>query len=108
MHIIICGRNEAAATEIISSLPKHANSKYEFVQCDASRLANVSAACKELKEERGLTKLNYLFTRRVSETPPPFDALRINPHADGDVLVVPATFPSSIPGLTMEKASTAK
>lgn len=62
-HVIICGRNEAAAQRIIDSLPKHPGSKYEFIQCDVSRVSNVAATCKALKDERGLTKLNYLFMR---------------------------------------------
>jgi hypothetical protein len=64
-HIIICGRNEGAAQEIFAKLPRTASSRYEFLQCDASRMANVTAACKRLKEEQGLTKLNYLFMRSV-------------------------------------------
>lgn len=62
-HIIICGRNETAAQETIASFPQNPNAKYEFLECDASRMANVVTACKRLKEERGLTKLNYLFMR---------------------------------------------
>ncbi|KAF8320732.1 NAD(P)-binding protein [Clavulina sp. PMI_390] len=60
-HIIICARNEEAANSLIASFPKNPNAKYEFLQCDVSRMANVTQACKTLKEERGLTKLNYLF-----------------------------------------------
>lgn len=62
-HIIVCGRNEAAAKETIASFPQNPNAKYEFLECDASRMANVAAACKRLKEESRLTKLNYLFMR---------------------------------------------
>lgn len=64
-HIIVCGRNEAAALETIASFPEGADAKYEFLECDVSRLANVTAACKRLKEERGLTKLNYIVMRYV-------------------------------------------
>lgn len=62
-HIIICGRNETAAKETIASFPQNPNATYEFLECDVSRMANVTAACKRLKEERGLSKLNYLFLR---------------------------------------------
>ena len=64
-HIIICGRNEKAAQEIFAKLPRSASSRNEFLQCDASRMANVTATCKRLKEEQGLMKLNYLFMRSV-------------------------------------------
>lgn len=60
-HIIIAGRNKATANAIIASFPKHAESKYEFLHCDVFMLKNVVEACKVLKEDLGVQKLNYLF-----------------------------------------------
>lgn len=63
-HILICGRNREAAEKIIAGLPKHPESKYEFVECDASLMKNVVKAAEEVKhkvtEAGGMTKLNYL------------------------------------------------
>lgn len=52
-HIIISGRNEEAAQAIIDSFPKHPSSKYEFLPCDVSRLANVTAAAKSSPKSGG-------------------------------------------------------
>ncbi|KAF9515445.1 hypothetical protein BS47DRAFT_1262634, partial [Hydnum rufescens UP504] len=68
-HIIIIGQNEAAATEVLSSLYKSPSSTYEFLPCNATLMSNVSAACKSLTSNstsssagsRPLTKLNFLF-----------------------------------------------
>ncbi|KAF8320745.1 NAD(P)-binding protein [Clavulina sp. PMI_390] len=60
IHIIICGRNKSAAEKVIASFPTTATSKYEFLECDASKLRNVAASCKVLQQERGVSKLNYL------------------------------------------------
>ncbi|KAG8931698.1 hypothetical protein FRC03_002914 [Tulasnella sp. 419] len=57
-HIIIIGRNKAAATELFSTFPKAPSSLYEFVPCDASLLSNISQACSNLKTR--ITSLNYL------------------------------------------------
>ncbi|KAG8943963.1 hypothetical protein FRC00_010835 [Tulasnella sp. 408] len=63
-HILICGRNREAAENIISGFPKHAESKYEFVECDATLMENVVKAAEEVKRKisdaGGKTKLNYL------------------------------------------------
>ncbi|KAG8894207.1 hypothetical protein FRC00_009325, partial [Tulasnella sp. 408] len=63
-HILICGRNREAAEKIIAGLPKHPESKYEFVECDASLMKNVVKAAEEVKhritEAGGNKKLNYL------------------------------------------------
>ncbi|KII87958.1 hypothetical protein PLICRDRAFT_42507 [Plicaturopsis crispa FD-325 SS-3] len=59
-HIIICGRNRAAADSIIASFPKPANVTHEFVQCDVSLMRNVHATTDSLLAR--LPKLNYLFT----------------------------------------------
>ncbi|KAG8971283.1 hypothetical protein FRC05_011382 [Tulasnella sp. 425] len=63
-HILICGRNREAAEKIIAEFPKHPESKYEFVQCDATLMKNVVKAAEEVKhkigEADGKTKLNYL------------------------------------------------
>jgi NAD(P)-dependent dehydrogenase (short-subunit alcohol dehydrogenase family) len=57
-HIIICGRNRAAAESIIASFPKSAKSRYEFVECDATLMKNVQATTTNLLSS--LPKLNYL------------------------------------------------
>ena len=64
-HIIIIGRNRAAAEELIASLPKASSnhdasgeSTYEFVECDVSLMRNVRKTAKELVER--LPRLNYL------------------------------------------------
>ncbi|KAG8926484.1 hypothetical protein FRC02_008860 [Tulasnella sp. 418] len=57
-HILICGRNRVAAEEIIASFPKHPESLYEFVECDASLMKNVVQVSSVLKSK--LTTLNYL------------------------------------------------
>jgi len=57
-HIIICGRNREAADNIIASFPKHPQSHYEFVACDASLMRNVKAVTSDLLSR--LPKLNYL------------------------------------------------
>ncbi|KAG8894206.1 hypothetical protein FRC00_009324 [Tulasnella sp. 408] len=63
-HILICGRNREAAENIISGFPKHAESKYDFVECDATLMKNVVKAAEEVKRKirdaGGKTKLNYL------------------------------------------------
>jgi hypothetical protein len=56
-HIIISGRNEAAAKKIIEGFPKSPLSKYQFLPCDASKLANVTAASMTLKENFGVDKV---------------------------------------------------
>ena len=58
-HIIICGRNRAAAESIIASFPKSTKSKYEFVECDATLMKNVQSTTTNLLST--LPKLNYLF-----------------------------------------------
>ncbi|KAF8330898.1 NAD(P)-binding protein [Cantharellus anzutake] len=59
IHIIIVGRNETAANQIISSLPQSPESNYEFVHCDVSLMSNISSFARSLSSR--LTKLNYLF-----------------------------------------------
>ncbi|KAG9046095.1 hypothetical protein FS837_005082 [Tulasnella sp. UAMH 9824] len=63
-HILICGRNREAAEKIIATLPKHPESKYEFVECDATLMKNVVKAAEEVKHKigdaDGKSKLNYL------------------------------------------------
>jgi len=76
VHLIICGRNEAAAKEMIASFPQTPDSTYEFLPCDATLMSNVTTACRALlssspfvtaaaseqvKTRTPLTKLNYLF-----------------------------------------------
>lgn len=59
-HIILAGRNRAAADTIFATFPKSTSpaSKYEFVQCDASLMRNVAATAADLRAR--LTKINYL------------------------------------------------
>ena len=57
-HIIIIGRNRAAAEATFKTLPTHANSKYEFVSCDVSLLRNVAAVTPTLLAR--LPKVNYV------------------------------------------------
>lgn len=58
-HIVLVGRSQAAADEIIASLPKPVDgAKYEFVQCDVSSMRNVGAVTRDLASR--LDKINYL------------------------------------------------
>ncbi|CDO75656.1 hypothetical protein BN946_scf184941.g9 [Trametes cinnabarina] len=59
-HIIIVGRNEAAANSLISSFPKPTapDAVHEFVSCDVSLIKNVQATTKSLVAR--LPKLNFL------------------------------------------------
>ncbi|KAG8918977.1 hypothetical protein FRC00_011881, partial [Tulasnella sp. 408] len=64
-HILICGRNREAAERIIETFPKHPESKYEFVECDASLMKNVVKAAEEVKHkiseaDGSKSTLNYL------------------------------------------------
>ncbi|KDR73330.1 hypothetical protein GALMADRAFT_730089 [Galerina marginata CBS 339.88] len=59
VHIIIIGRNRAAAESIIAALPKASSeSTYEFVQCDLTLMKNVHAMAKDFNSR--LTKVNLL------------------------------------------------
>ncbi|KAJ7050351.1 hypothetical protein C8F01DRAFT_1264228 [Mycena amicta] len=58
-HIIIVGRNEHAADEIISSFPAAGNtSTYEFLPCDLRAMENVHAVCEEIR--RKVDRVNFL------------------------------------------------
>ena len=57
-HIILVGRNRAAAEAIIETFPKHENPNYEFVQCDASLIKNIPETTSTLLAR--LPKVNYL------------------------------------------------
>ena len=61
-HIIIIGRNRAAAESIIASFPKPVDPnngwKHEFVSCDASLMSNVRSTCAALAER--LPRINFL------------------------------------------------
>ncbi|KAJ7141756.1 NAD-P-binding protein [Mycena crocata] len=62
-HIIIVGRNEHAAAEIIERLSKPADGeaaggKHEFVACDVSLMANVRAACAVIRAK--VDRINFL------------------------------------------------
>ncbi|KAJ6628230.1 hypothetical protein B0H10DRAFT_1905153 [Mycena sp. CBHHK59/15] len=60
-HIIIVGRNEHAAEEIIEGLPKPADVdgwRHEFLHCDVTLMSNVRAACTTIQQKVG--RLNFL------------------------------------------------
>ncbi|THG96996.1 hypothetical protein EW026_g4937 [Hermanssonia centrifuga] len=61
-HIILVGRNRAAAEEVIASFPKppagKEDAKHEFVECDVSLMRNVRKTAAGLVER--LPKLNFL------------------------------------------------
>ncbi|KAF7342181.1 hypothetical protein MVEN_01805900 [Mycena venus] len=62
-RIIIVGRNEHAAAEIIARLPKPSDAetdgwKHEFVPCDVSLMAHVRAACAEIRAK--CERINFL------------------------------------------------
>ncbi|CAE6416158.1 hypothetical protein ACGC1H_007207 [Rhizoctonia solani] len=57
-HIVLCGRNKAAADKIFEGFPKSSDSKYEFEQCDATLMSNVRNTTSSLVGR--LPKLNYL------------------------------------------------
>lgn len=63
-NIILVGRNERAASEIIASFPKPPPSatapKHEFVPCDLSLMANVHATTQSLATRLPGGKLNFL------------------------------------------------
>ncbi|KAG5352064.1 hypothetical protein C0989_003989 [Termitomyces sp. Mn162] len=61
-HIILIGRNRAAAEAIIAQFPKPTGSAtytHEFVQCDVSRMKNIESVTKELVAR--VPKINFLF-----------------------------------------------
>lgn len=59
-HIIIIGRNRAAAESIISKFPKPttAGITHEFVQCDVTKMRNVQSVTSELLTR--VPKINFL------------------------------------------------
>uniref|UniRef100_A0A0W0F1V1 NAD(P)-binding protein n=1 Tax=Moniliophthora roreri TaxID=221103 RepID=A0A0W0F1V1_MONRR len=59
-HIVIVGRNRAAAESIIAKLPKPTSpeAKHEFVQCDVSLMKNVAVTTKDLLSR--IPKINFL------------------------------------------------
>jgi NAD(P)-dependent dehydrogenase (short-subunit alcohol dehydrogenase family) len=65
-HLIIVGRNKAAAEATIASLPKASSdvdpaakgSQYEFVSCDVTAMKNIHQLSEDLKAR--LEKINYL------------------------------------------------
>ncbi|KAG8946191.1 hypothetical protein FRC04_012046 [Tulasnella sp. 424] len=64
-HILICGRNRKAAERIIETFPKHPESKYEFVECEATLMKNVVKVAEEVKHkitdaDGKMPTLNYL------------------------------------------------
>ncbi|KAH9836132.1 NAD-P-binding protein [Rhodofomes roseus] len=71
-HIIIVGRNRAAAEAIIATFPKAPNSKYEFVYCDASLIRNIPEVTSPLL---ALPKVNYMVLSS-NVLPPLWDLVR--------------------------------
>ena len=60
-HIVIVGRNEAAAKEIIERFPKPTTTNswtHEFVQCDVTLMKNVQSASVQILAKH--PKINYL------------------------------------------------
>ncbi|KAL6306447.1 hypothetical protein BKA93DRAFT_774811 [Sparassis latifolia] len=59
-HIIICGRNSAAAESIIASFPTPTSpdATHEFVHCDVSSIKSVAATTEALQARLG--RLNFL------------------------------------------------
>lgn len=57
-QIVIVGRNQAAAKELIASLPSPANTLSTFVSCDVTLMRNVHAAAESIKSQ--LSTINYL------------------------------------------------
>ncbi|KAJ7084620.1 NAD-P-binding protein [Mycena belliarum] len=62
-HIIVVGRNEHAAADILAHLPKPAADEaagwtHEFVPCDVSLMANVRAACAAIRAK--VARINFL------------------------------------------------
>jgi len=66
VHIVLVGRNETAATNVLDGLTKASASDissteqwtHEFVQCDASLLKNVQSASQRILEK--YERINYL------------------------------------------------
>jgi len=78
IHIIIVGRNEEAARQIISSFPRSSESNYEFISCDVRFMSNVSSVIRSLSSR--LSKINYLIlstgylsTEKYTATPDGID-----------------------------------
>ena len=59
-HIILIGRNRAAAEKVIASFPKPKTQdvQHEFVECDVTLMRNVRKTTAELVQR--LPKVNYL------------------------------------------------
>ncbi|KAF7289746.1 hypothetical protein MIND_01348200 [Mycena indigotica] len=57
-HIIIIGRNERAAEEIISRFPASTGYTHEFLPCDLRLMANVRAVCVEIRQK--VDRVNFL------------------------------------------------
>ncbi|KAI5826644.1 NAD(P)-binding protein [Schizophyllum commune Tattone D] len=57
-RIVIVGRNQAAAKELIASFPSPANTLSSFVPCDVTLMRNVHAAAKDIQLQ--LPTINYL------------------------------------------------
>ncbi|KAG2009921.1 hypothetical protein CC2G_012792 [Coprinopsis cinerea AmutBmut pab1-1] len=63
-HIVVIGRNEAAANAIIAALPKPSEqavaegARYEFLACDVNLMKNIDKLAEQLKSK--LSKINFL------------------------------------------------
>ena len=58
VHLVIVGRNRAAAEALFATLPRAPTSQYEFAPCDAGLLRNIPAATAALVAR--LPKANYV------------------------------------------------
>ncbi|KAF8964498.1 hypothetical protein BDZ97DRAFT_1660167 [Flammula alnicola] len=58
VHIVLIGRDRAAAEAIIAGLPTSPESKYEFISCNVLLMKNIHALTKDLSER--LPKINFL------------------------------------------------
>jgi NAD(P)-dependent dehydrogenase (short-subunit alcohol dehydrogenase family) len=59
VHIIICGRNRAAAESIFVTFPKSPKGHHEFIKCDVTVMKNVQTTTTNLLA--GIPKINFLF-----------------------------------------------
>ena len=58
-HILICGRNRAAAESVFATFPKSHKGHHEFIECDVTLMKNVQTTTTNLLA--AIPKLNFLF-----------------------------------------------
>ncbi|KAL1743144.1 hypothetical protein HDZ31DRAFT_41614 [Schizophyllum fasciatum] len=59
-RLVIVGRNQTAAEELIASLPAPANTQSTFVSCDVTLMRNVHSAAERILALPGVDRINYL------------------------------------------------